>query len=203
MGHETLIEAIKADHQEMYDYYDEYIRAEGDIDAQGKWGRLLTWEVARHAAGEEIVVYPLIEKHLGEEGVRMANEDREQHQAVKELLYRLESLTPAKQEYHDTLKDVINHLKPHNDSEEINDLPALEKVIGKEASRKAAAEFSRTKKLAPTRPHPSAPNKPPYETLAGFLALPMDKVKDLFASFPTEEMKEDMAKHENNTINTT
>ncbi|KAG9043844.1 hypothetical protein FS842_001697, partial [Serendipita sp. 407] len=68
MGHETLIEAIKADHQEMYDYYDEYIRAEGDIDAQGKWGRLLTWEVARHAAGEEIVVYPLIEKHLGEEG---------------------------------------------------------------------------------------------------------------------------------------
>lgn len=37
------------------------------------------------------------------------------------------------------------------------------------------------------RSHPSAPNKPPYETLAGFLALPIDKLKDLFTSFPSEE----------------
>jgi hypothetical protein len=36
-----------------------------------------------------------------------------------------------------------------------------------------------------------APNKPPYETLVGFMAAPIDKLKDLFTTFPTEEMKKD------------
>jgi hypothetical protein len=30
----------------------------------------------------------------------------------------------------------------------------------------------------------------------GFLAAPIDKLKDMFADFPTEEMKEEAEKHE-------
>ncbi len=37
------------------------------------------------------------------------------------------------------------------------------------------------------RAHPDAPNKPPYETLVGFLAMPVDRLRDTFASFPKEE----------------
>ena len=64
----------------MYEFYDYYVKSAGDEDKQGRWARQLTWEVARHAVGEEIVVYPLMEKHLGAEGKRLADEDREQHQ---------------------------------------------------------------------------------------------------------------------------
>ncbi|KAJ3756510.1 hypothetical protein EV360DRAFT_84897 [Lentinula raphanica] len=67
------------------------------------------------------------------------------------------------------------HLHRHNDSEEIQDLPQLEPKLGQEGNR--------------PHPHPSAPNKPPTETLVGFLALPIDKLKDMFSKFPTEEMK--------------
>lgn len=42
------------------------------------------------------------------------------------------------------------------------------------------------------RAHPSAPNQPPFETFVGFLAAPIDKLKDVFAKFPTEEMKDEM-----------
>lgn len=35
------------------------------------------------------------------------------------------------------------------------------------------------------------PNQPPLETLAGFLAAPLDKLKDMFAKFPTDEMKQE------------
>jgi hypothetical protein len=91
----------------------------------------------------------------------------------------------------------------------------LEPILGEDASKEAAAQFSQTKKFVPTRAHPSAPNKPPYETLVGFMAMPVrarlsssheavfaidvltgiigctqiDKLKDMFAKFPTEEMK--------------
>lgn len=65
----------------MYEYHDQYKRARkrNDVEAQGRWARQLTWEVARHAVGEEIVVYPLMQKHLGQRGVELANHDREEH----------------------------------------------------------------------------------------------------------------------------
>lgn len=66
----------------MYEYYDEYTIAHksDNTDAAARWARQLTWEVARHAVGEEIVVYPLMEKHLGEKGLKLTNEDRDDHQ---------------------------------------------------------------------------------------------------------------------------
>ncbi|KAF8154446.1 hypothetical protein B0H34DRAFT_716517 [Crassisporium funariophilum] len=184
---QTLLRAIAEDHQEMYAFYDKYVQSNGDADAQERWSRQLIWEVARHAIGEELVVYPLMEKHLGAEGKKLADEDRADHQYVKNQLYALEKLSAGTPEHAATLKDVMDHLHPHNDSEETHDLPLLEKAIGQASSMEAAGSFRRTKKFVPTRSHPSAPNKPPFETLAGLMAAPMDKLKDVFAKFPKEE----------------
>lgn len=182
-----LTQAIKNDHQEMYEYYDNYLVAKGDIDTQARWAHQLTWEIARHATGEEIVVYPLMEKHLGAEGRQLADHDRADHQVVKELLYKLGGLSAGTVEYDDTVKQVMDHLRPHNDSEETVDLPKLEAKLGDELSEKSARDFELTKKFVPTRPHPSAPNKPPYETLVGFLVTPIDKLRDMFTKFPDED----------------
>ncbi|THU93346.1 hypothetical protein K435DRAFT_829503 [Dendrothele bispora CBS 962.96] len=187
----SLTAAVKEDHEEMYEYYDKYLKASGDQDAQTRWSNQLFWEIARHAVGEEIVVYPLMEKHLGQKGIDLADQDREEHQFVKEKLKQLEGMTAGTTEFNTTLKSVMDHLHEHNDSEEREDLPRLEPQLGEEGSKVAAQSFTRTKKFAPTHAHPSAPNKPPYETLAGFMALPIDKLKDLFMKFPTEEMKKD------------
>lgn len=184
----TLFQAIKDDHEEMYEYHDQYKRAHelGDVDAQTRWARQLTWEIARHAVGEEIVVYPLMEKHLGEKGRKLADHDREEHQEVKRSLYKLESLQPGSEDHHCVLTQVMASLHHHNDDEEIKDLPLLEPIIGTEASKQAAQSFKKTKKLVPTRTHPSIPNKPPAETLLSFLEAPIDKIQDWFAAFPTE-----------------
>jgi hemerythrin superfamily protein len=188
--HKALSDAIKEDHREMYDYYDQYVRAAGDKDAQTRWANQLSWEIARHAVGEEIVVYPLMEKHLGQKGVELADQDRRDHQFVKEKLYELESVQPGSAEHGSRLKEIMEHLHTHNDSEENEDLPRLEPALGEEGSKSAAKSFTLTKKFAPTRPHPSAPNKPPFETVVGLMTAPIDKLKDMFAKFPTEEMEE-------------
>ena len=67
---------------------------------------------------------------------------------------------------------------------EVDDLPALEQALDADASGALARSFDRTKHFVPTRSHPSAPDRPPYETVAGMLATPMDKLKDLFRTFP-------------------
>lgn len=156
----------------MYEYHEQFNKAKGDVDAQTRWARQLTWEIARHAVGEEIIVYPLMEKHLGQHGLDLANQDRKDHlvrshicillfyksltwyhlyQTVKTLLSKLESLQPGTAPYDQTVSEIMRHLHEHNDSEEINDLPILEAKIGAEGSEAAAASFTRTKKFAPTR----------------------------------------------------
>ena len=68
----------------MYDYYAQY-QAATDAETQGRWARQLIWEVARHAVGEEIVVYPLMEAHLGSTGIKLSDQDREEHQVRVEF----------------------------------------------------------------------------------------------------------------------
>jgi hypothetical protein len=70
---------------------------------------------------------------------------------VKIRLSKLEELSPGTAEHQAVLKDIMDHLKPHNDSEEQTDLPMLENAIGTEESERAAKSFSRTKMFAPTR----------------------------------------------------
>lgn len=71
-------------------------------------------------------------------------------QLVKEKLSQLESMKHGP-EYNALLDEVMTHLRKHNESEEQEDLPMLEREIGEEASAKAAKSFKTTKKFVPTR----------------------------------------------------
>lgn len=77
-------------------------------------------------------------------------------------------------------------LSAHIKEEEEQDLPALEQELSSEESESLSKSFGRTKAFVPSRSHPSAPNKPPYETAVGLLAAPIDHLADLFRKFPDE-----------------
>ena len=52
-------------------------------------------ELARHSIGEELVVYPAMEKYMGDDGVAKANHDREEHQQVSLFLCVVYSIDDA------------------------------------------------------------------------------------------------------------
>jgi hemerythrin superfamily protein len=78
----TISSAIVKDHRELKEYYDEVINNPNNHDHQQRYGNQFTWELARHSVGEELVVYPALEKYLGDRGKKMADEDREEHHQV-------------------------------------------------------------------------------------------------------------------------
>ncbi|KAF8908642.1 HHE domain-containing protein [Gymnopilus junonius] len=174
----------------MYDYYAQYEKNKLNTDLEERWSNQFRWEVARHAVGEELVIYPLMEKYLGAKGKELADKGRADLQEIKELLHKLGSLTVGAHEHAGVLKSVVEHLKAHNDREEQNDLPLLQDAIGPEKALEAVAHFKRTKNFAPTRTHPNAPDKPPFETFSELITAPIDMLRDAFAKFPTEEEKE-------------
>ncbi|KAI4119157.1 MAG: hypothetical protein LQ338_007315 [Usnochroma carphineum] len=182
----TISEAIGEDHKAL-DLYAENIRSARSTEDKIKWRNQFTWALARHAISEELTMYPAMEKHLGEEGLRLTNKDREQHQAVKEDLYKLQSLSPDSESFFPLLDRLMTDLHDHIHHESHEDIPRLEEKLSREESQALARSFERTKLVTPTRSHPSAPNRPYFENLAAMLAAPIDRFQDLLRAWPDQE----------------
>lgn len=78
------------------------------------------------------------------------------------------------------MQDVFQHTK----EEEQHDLPTLEQYLSQAESESYSRSFGRTKMFVPSRSHPMAPNKPPFETAVGLLMAPIDHLADLFREWP-------------------
>lgn len=78
----TISSAITKDHRELKQYYDEVINNPNNHDHQQRYGNQFTWELARHSVGEELIVYPALEKYLGDRGKQLADHDRQEHHEV-------------------------------------------------------------------------------------------------------------------------
>jgi hypothetical protein len=78
----TISEAITKDHRELKQYYDEIVNNPDNIDHQTRYGNQFTWELARHSVAEELLVYPALEKYLGDKGKEHADHDRAEHHKV-------------------------------------------------------------------------------------------------------------------------
>lgn len=77
----AISDAIKQDHRELEEYYNNILNAK-DHDQQTRWQNQFVWELARHSLAEELVVYPAMEKHV-KGGKEMADKDRAEHQVVR------------------------------------------------------------------------------------------------------------------------
>lgn len=76
-----------------------------------------------------------------------------------------------------------NDLAQHIKEEEEHDLVVLEKALQESESQSLVTQFNRTKKFIPSRSHPSAPNKPPFETVIGLMTAPKVHIADLIRRF--------------------
>lgn len=75
-----ISDTIKQDHRELESYY-KVITSSKDADEQTRYQNLFTWELARHSVGEELLIYPAMEKYC-RDGQEMAERDRREHQTV-------------------------------------------------------------------------------------------------------------------------
>ncbi|KAL2024851.1 hypothetical protein VTK56DRAFT_3550 [Thermocarpiscus australiensis] len=183
----TITDAIIKDHRELEQCYNE-ITNSSDHDHQDRFGNQFTWELARHSVAEELIVYPAFEKHLGDNGRKMAESDRKDHHRVKELLKEFQNMKAQQPEFLPKLKELWGVLSKHIEDEEKSDLPALESALRSAAgeSEKMAKKFGMTKAFVPSRSHPSAGENPYFESAMGLLAAPIDHIADIFRKFPEE-----------------
>src|SRR6478609_9353194 len=71
MSESNIIAEIKRDHEEMKTYYTNFKNAT-TVEESNKWFNQFVLETSRHSVGEELVLYPLMEK-LSQKGKDLAD----------------------------------------------------------------------------------------------------------------------------------
>ncbi|KAJ5773783.1 hypothetical protein N7457_008679 [Penicillium paradoxum] len=178
-------EAIKDDHRKLESYYNIIVNSD-DEDEQTRFQNQFTWELARHAVAEELVVFPAIEKHVPG-GKAKTDDDRREHSTIKEMLDVFQDLNCSDPRFIPTLTLLMEGLARHMRDEESNDLVRLEESLTVDESEQLAYSLNRTKIFMPSRAHPFGPDRPEYETAASLLTAPVDHLMDLFRKWPEEE----------------
>jgi hemerythrin superfamily protein len=174
---DVLVELTK-DHDEMREMFT-VLRGGVQGEQQEQTVRQLTVEVIRHAVAEEAQLYPLLRK-VFPNGNEVADHEIEEHSEVEELLKKLEKLEPSDAEYQPTLNKVMDDLEHHARDEETNVFPELRSKLPESELKELGDKVRATKKMAPTHPHPAAPDTPPWNKLAGPMAGLVDRARDLF-----------------------
>lgn len=91
----------------------------------------------------------------------------------------LEGLKPTDGQFDELLGQLISDIRHHVQEEEEGDvLPRLADSVDPPELDTLADRFESAKKVAPTRPHPSAPDQPPTNLLLDPGAGLVDRLRD-------------------------
>ncbi len=169
------IQLLTSDHTEVEQMFVQ-LEAMPEGDARDQLVQGVIRELSVHAAIEEQILYPAMREALPD-GESLVQEAIDEHQQVKETLAAIERAdTPA--ERNPLLVQLMGNVRHHVQEEESDLLPKLRAAVGNEELQAMGGKLAAAKKMAPTHPHPNAPNTPPGNIVGGAAAAVMDKARD-------------------------
>ena len=121
------IEMLKADHQKVKDLFQKYERAK-DAKTQQNVADQICAELELHAQLEETVFYPAFEEAADEEGEKLVEEARQEHQTVKDLMAELEEIDDA-EAFDRKFRELMENVQHHVEEEEAEMFPEAEDVL--------------------------------------------------------------------------
>lgn len=172
-----MVSVLVKDHQEIKQFFKE-IEAAPDAKSRRDAADKLTAEVVRHSIAEEMYLYPAARDVLSD-GDRLVDEEIKEHSEAEELLKAWEKMGGDDPEFMSTFEHIKQGLLHHIDVEEEPKLfPQLQAALTQDQQVELGEKITRAKKIAPTRPHPSAPDEPPADKLLGVPMGIVDRIRD-------------------------
>lgn len=144
-------------------------------------------ELSIHATIEEQVFYPGVREALPDVEDTIL-EALEEHHIVKWTLSELEKMTPDDERFDAKVTVLIESVRHHVKEEEQALFPKVRKGLDKKKLDLLGANLEAAKKIAPTRPHPRAPDEPPGNIVVGIGAGIVDRVVDAGKSLAKKVM---------------
>jgi hemerythrin superfamily protein len=177
------IELLSHDHRMVEQLFRDYGAAASDTQRRGVV-EILVRELSKHAALEELMVYPLAKRVLPD-GAQAIDEHLAEHMAVKKTLLALDGLAEGdNNRTEELLTSLQREIEEHVREEEGEMLPKLRAAVDEQALQELGRALDEGKQTAPTRPHPMAPDEPPALALAAPVAAIYDRLRDRMQGRP-------------------
>ena len=172
------ITLLKADHKTVEQLFKRFEKT-GDrahVEQREIVDRIIE-ELSIHAAVEEQLFYPVARAAVPDvEAITL--ESLEEHHIVKWVLSELEAMAPTDERFRAKVTVLIENVRHHVKEEENDFFPKVRDELGRSALTELGDAMVGAKKVAPTHPHPRAPDAPPANVLAGATAGVADRIGD-------------------------
>ncbi|MEY2420896.1 MAG: hypothetical protein QOI95_963 [Acidimicrobiaceae bacterium] len=172
------ITLLKNDHKTVNELFRKFEKA-GDSahKTKAKLVEQIIHELAIHAAVEEVAFYPFI-KGASETLKDDVLESLEEHHVVKWLLSELEGMSPKDERFDAKVTVLIENVRHHVKEEEEEMFPRVRKMLSRSDLQELGEALANAKKIAPTHPHPKAPDEPPFNAVASMVSGLVDRARD-------------------------
>jgi hemerythrin superfamily protein len=173
---QDVVDVLTTDHAEVTELV-ERIKATSDPDQRRELTDTVISELVRHSVAEEMYVYPVMREHLPN-GEELVNHDTEEHKQLERIMKELEGADPAGPGFMVLIGELQSTLQDHVRDEEADQFPQLRARVPADKLVELAGKVEKAKKLAPTRPHPNAPNNELFHKLVGPGVGLVDRLRD-------------------------
>ncbi|MFE0256367.1 hemerythrin domain-containing protein [Streptomyces sp. NPDC059010] len=178
MGHGgNVIDELVTDHLEVEELFGriEGLRP-GDKDRK-LYADQATMELVRHSVAEEAYLYPAVRQHVAG-GDAIADKEIDDHSKAERIMKDLEGCDAGDPEFDRLIGMLMSEVRSHIADEERSLFPQLRAACTPDALDDLGDKVRQAKKVAPTRPHPAAPDKPPANKLLAPGAGLVDRLRD-------------------------
>ena len=172
------ITLLKDDHKTVENLFKRFEKA-GDrafVEKRELVDRIIE-ELSKHAAIEEQLFYP-VTRATGPETNGIALESLEEHHIVKWVLSELDDMDPENERFDAKVTVLMENVRHHVKEEEGTYFPMVRDELGRNSLGELGDALAEAKKTAPTHPHPTSPDTPPGNIVAGTVAGAVDQIRD-------------------------
>jgi hemerythrin superfamily protein len=174
--HKSLIDEIITDHHDVEDVFKE-IEKNGDPETKRELVEHVITELVRHSVAEEQYLYPAA-RNAVPDGDKIADHELEEHAKAEKIMAQIEKTETEDADFDRLVGELMKDVRHHIEDEEGDLLPKMRDACGTEDLTELGKKFDTAKKMAPTRPHPSAPDKPPANKILGPGVGLIDRMRD-------------------------
>jgi hemerythrin superfamily protein len=180
---QDVVDVLTTDHREAEELIGQILAETGAKERRDAADQLIA-ELVRHAVAEEMFVYPAMREHLPD-GDEAVEHDIQEHQELEQLMKQLESVEATDVRFIELVEELQRVLADHVNDEETVQFPRLRAQLSPADLAGLAEKVAAAKKVAPTRPHPSAPNSALFHLLVGPGVGFIDRLRDRLTDRPS------------------
>ncbi len=180
---QDVVDVLVTDHREVAELIHEIVRTAGPAHRRDLADQLVA-ELVRHSVAEEMYVYPAIRDAVPG-GEQVTEHDAEEHKQLERLMKQLESTDSAGPDFVTVVQQLQTTFQHHIEDEESEQFVQLRAHLSEDDLISLKGKVQAAKKVAPTRPHPDAPNAELFHKTLGAGVGMVDRLRDALSGRST------------------